>query len=106
MVVGFGLLCEVFVDGGGGFAAFGDGPDHERLAAAHVAGGEDAVDARSCKSVVATLPRLSSARPSCSIMPLRTGPRKPMASRTRSTSRVNSVPAMGSNLGGGPTRTA
>ncbi len=28
-----------------------------------------------------------------------------MASRTRSTSIVNSLPGMGSNLGGGPTRT-
>ena len=30
--------------GSGGFAAFGDGPDDQRLAAAHVAGGEDAGD--------------------------------------------------------------
>ena len=33
------------------------------------------------------------ATPSCSIIPLRTGPRKPMASSTRSASMVNSVPA-------------
>ena len=45
------------------------------------------------------------ATPNCSSMPLRTGPRKPIASSTRSTSMVNSVPAIGSNFGGGPTRT-
>ena len=37
------LFCgQIFIDGGGGFAAFGDGPDNEGLAATHVAGGEDA----------------------------------------------------------------
>ena len=36
----------------------------------------------------------------------RTGPVKPMASSTRSASSVNSVPGIGSNFGGGPTRTA
>src|ERR1035438_3176427 len=37
---------EEAVDALGGFAAFGDGPDHQRLAAAHIAGGEHAGDAR------------------------------------------------------------
>ena len=32
---------QVFIDGPGGFAALGYGPDHQRLASAHVAGGED-----------------------------------------------------------------
>ena len=41
---GFFFLGKVFVDGGGGFAAFGDGPNNKRLTAAHVAGGEDAVN--------------------------------------------------------------
>ena len=36
------MAGEVGVYGAGGFAAFGDGPDDEGLAAAHVAGGEDA----------------------------------------------------------------
>ena len=40
------------------------------------------------------------------VTPLRTGPRNPMAMRIRSASMVNSVPAIGSNFGGGPTRTA
>ena len=35
---------EVLVDGAGGFAAFVDGPDDERLAAAEVAGGEHAFE--------------------------------------------------------------
>ena len=39
-----GAAHEEFVDAGGGFAAFGDGPDDQRLAAAHVAGGEDSWD--------------------------------------------------------------
>ena len=61
---------------------------------------------RTCSSRrSATLPRASSATPSSSSRPLRTGPVKPMASRTRSTSSSNSVPGMASNFGGGPTRT-
>ena len=36
------MAGEVDVYGAGGFAAFGDGPDDEGLAAAHVAGGENA----------------------------------------------------------------
>src|ERR1022692_538122 len=35
---------QVLVDVAGGVAAFGDGPDDQGLAAAHVAGGEDAGD--------------------------------------------------------------
>src|SRR6185437_1698917 len=88
---------------GCGFAPFVDGPDDQRLAAAHVAGGEDSVDGSHevrCHDVAAVV----EASPNCSIMPLRTGPKKPIASRTRSASRVNSVPAMASNFGGGPTR--
>src|SRR5260370_470561 len=38
-------------------------------------------------------PRWSTSSPSCSTMPLRSGPRKPMARSTRSASRVNSLPA-------------
>src|SRR5262245_37240938 len=36
---------KVLVDPAGCLAAFGDGPDHEGLAAAHVAGAEDSRDA-------------------------------------------------------------
>ena len=34
-----GFAHQVFVDAAGGFAAFVDGPDHQRLATAHIAGG-------------------------------------------------------------------
>ena len=40
---GFRLGGEVAVNGGSGFAALGDGPDHQGLAAAHIAGGKDAI---------------------------------------------------------------
>ena len=93
------LRCQVFVDGVGRFAAFGDRPDHQRLSAPHVARGKNARHRGMWFSSVATLPRWSSFTPSCSIMPLRTGPRKPMASSTRSASRVNSVPGIGSKFG-------
>ena len=36
-----GAAHQVFVDSGGGMAAFGDRPDYQALAAGHVAGGED-----------------------------------------------------------------
>jgi hypothetical protein len=40
-----GLLArEICVDRCGGFAAFCDSPDYERLATAHVTRGEDAID--------------------------------------------------------------
>ena len=97
---------EVLIDRSGGLAALGDGPHHERLPAAHIARGKDSIDGGHVVGIGRDVAALSSARPNCSIMPLRTGPRKPIASSTRSTSMVNSEPAIGSNLGGGPTRTA
>ena len=39
------------IDAAGGLAAFADRPDHERLAAAHVAAGEDARHAGACSLV-------------------------------------------------------
>ena len=39
-------MAQIGVHGGGGVAAFGDGPDDERLATAHVAGREDTRDGR------------------------------------------------------------
>ena len=78
-------------------AAFADRPDDQRLAAAHVAAGEDLVEAgpvaASCRP--STLPRLSRSTPRSLIMPSCTGPRKPMASSTRSALSANSVPAIG-----------
>jgi hypothetical protein len=46
MVLGYGFSDggQVAIDGRGGLAAFADGPDHQRLAAAHVAGGKDILD--------------------------------------------------------------
>src|SRR6266849_7562269 len=41
-----GQGLQVFIDSGSGFAAFGDRPYDERLAAAHVAGGEDSGNRR------------------------------------------------------------
>jgi hypothetical protein len=55
---------------------------------------------------VATLPRGSSFTANWSIIPSRTGPTNPIAINTRSASIANSVPGIGSNVGGGPTRTA
>src|SRR5438309_324343 len=53
----------------------------------------------------ATLPRSVSFRPSSSIGPLRSGPRKPIASSTRSTSSANSLPGTGLNSTRPPART-
>ena len=39
---------QILVDRPGGFAPFVNGPHHQRLAAAHVAGGKHALDAASC----------------------------------------------------------
>ncbi len=89
-----GSGLEEGINSGGGFAAFGDGPHHQGLAAAHVnACGKDARDRghviRIGGDVAACIERFT---PSCSIMPLRTGPRKPMAvMSTRSASMVNSL---------------
>src|SRR3954452_3960309 len=46
-----GLTAQVPVDGGGGAAALGDSPDDQRLAAAHVPGGEDARDRGGVRAV-------------------------------------------------------
>ena len=37
-----GFAHEELIDAAGGLAAFGDGPDYQRLAAAHITGGEHA----------------------------------------------------------------
>ena len=52
-------------------------------------------------SSVAMLPQLSRFTPRFSIMPLFTGPVKPIANSTKSASIVNSLPAMGSKPGAG-----
>jgi hypothetical protein len=46
MMLGYGFSDsgEVAIDGRGGFAAFADGPDYKRLAAAHIAGSKDILD--------------------------------------------------------------
>ena len=95
-----GRAHQAQVDGAGALAAFADGPDHQRLAAAHVAAGEDLllaglvldrVGQRRCRACRAR-------RPASLIMPSCTGPRKPMASSTRSALSTNSVPGIGWNL--------
>ena len=61
----------------------------------------------SCSSSsVATLPRASSSTPSCSIMPLCTGPSEAHGQQHQiGVQRRTRCPAIGSNFGGGPTRT-
>ena len=76
-------------------AAFADRPDHQRLAATHVAGGEylgDAGRVAAVPSVVAlALPRASLATPKASSIEA-TGLVKPMARKTRSALTSNSLP--------------
>ena len=79
----------------GALAAFADRPDDQRLAAPHVAGGEQLGHAGLV--VLRRWPRRCRAgrapRPACSTMPGLRGPRKPMASSTRSALSSNSLPA-------------
>ncbi len=90
------LAHEELVDRARGLTAFADRPDHEALAAAHVAGGEDLVE----RGAIVAVRRLDVAarvrgdrellhHPSC------TGWTKPMASSTRSAFSSNSVPGTG-----------
>ena len=86
-----GRAHQEMIDRAGRLAAFADRPDHQRLAAAHVAGDENLVEAGLVgERVGRTLPRPSSATPRSLIMPSCTGETKPMASRTRSARRSNS----------------
>ena len=80
----------------GDLAALGDGPHDEGLAARHVARGEHAVDTLvAAVASSSTLPRASSATPSCSSSPARSEPTKPIARSTSSHGISNSVPATG-----------
>ena len=79
------------VDGARALAALVDRPDDQRLAAARVAGGEDAVRPTSRSAGASALPRASRSTPSCSSRPV-SGPRKPIASSTSSAGCVSSVP--------------
>ena len=88
-------LGEVALDDPGAAAALGDRGDDERLAAARVAAGEDAVHGggeqrapRRCRGRRGR-PRAPTAGRRCS------GPVKPIATRTRSAGPVNSVPGTG-----------
>ena len=85
---------QIFVDGPGGFAPFVNGPHHQRLAAAQVAGGEHAVAGWSCSCASAfTLPRGSISKFKSEIGPRFSGPTKPIASSTNWQGQTSCVPS-------------
>src|ERR1039458_10839268 len=54
-----GFLCEIAINRSGCLAALCNCPDHERLPAAHISGGKDAIDRRhifGCGHVAALVP--------------------------------------------------
>ena len=65
-------------------AALGDRPHDQALAAAHVAGDEDPGHRGHERVIAGDVPRPSNSTPSCSSHSPRSGPRKPIASSTRS----------------------
>ena len=94
-----GRAGEVRVDRGRGGPALGDRPDDQRLAAAGVAGDEDAVDAWTCTTRRARRCRARRARRRAARRrPARSGPVKPIASSTSSAGISRSVPATSAEL--------
>ena len=91
------LAHQEQIDAAGGAAAFGNRPDDQRLAALHVAGGEHAGHAGHPVGVAPDVAALGQLDAELSSSPLRSGPRKPIASSTRSASSSNSLPGTFSN---------
>jgi hypothetical protein len=86
------LPHQVLVDRAGGAPALGNRPDDERLAALHVAGGEDTADVRHPARVAADVAAIGQRHAKIREQPALLGPVNPIASSTRSARISNSLP--------------